>query len=93
MRPEVTSALILVVMSESDDKVAVYREAYETWQRHLAPLHEFFLEKQRIDPLRLKGVLNREARSKRRYDAARLRLLGIEDDGHLFDDDDAEEDE
>jgi len=86
-------ARILVVMAESEDKAAVYREAYETWQRHLAPLHEFFLEKKRIDPLRLKGVLNREARSKRKYDQARLRLLGIEDDTPLFDDGDAEEDE
>lgn len=86
------SARILVAMSESEDKAAVYQEAYETWQRHLAPLHEFFLEKKRIDPLRLKGVLNREARSKRKYDQARLRLLGIEDDMPLFDDG-AEEDE
>ncbi len=68
-------------MSEPEDKVAAYTEAYETWQRHLAALHEFFLEKKRIDPLHLKGVLTREARSKHKYDAARLRLLGIEDDG------------
>ena len=80
-------------MSESEDKVALYQEAYETWQRHLAPLHEFFIEKKRIDPLRLKGVLNREARSKRKYDQARLRLLGIEDDSSLIDDgDDADDD-
>ena len=78
-------------MSESEDKVAVYRDAYETWQRHLAALHEFFLEKKRIDPLRLKGVLNREARSKRKYDEARLRLLGIEEDAPLFDDGDGED--
>lgn len=77
-----------MAMSESEDKVAVYRDAYETWQRHLAALHEFFLEKKRIDPLRLKGVLNREARSKRKYDQARLRLLGIEEDAPLFDDGD-----
>jgi len=75
-------------MSESEDKVAVYRDAYETWQRHLAALHEFFLDKKRIDPLRLKGVLNREARSKRKYDQARLRLLGIEEDASPFDDGD-----
>jgi hypothetical protein len=80
-------------MSETEDKVAAYKEAYETWQRHLEPLHEFFLEKKRIDPLRLKGVLNREARSKRRYDEARLRLLGIEDDTPLFDDGDDENDD
>lgn len=86
------SARILVAMSEPEDKVAVYQEAYETWQRHLAPLHEFFIEKKRIDPLRLKGVLNREARSKHKYDQARLRLLGIEEDAPLFDDGGAEED-
>jgi hypothetical protein len=79
-------------MAETEDKVAAYREAYETWQRHLAALHEFFLEKKRIDPLRLKGVLNREARSKRKYDQARLRLLGIEEDGP-FGADDEDEDE
>jgi hypothetical protein len=79
-------------MAESEDKVAVYKEAYETWQRHLGALHEFFLEKKRIDPLRLKGVLNREARSKRKYDQARLRLLGIEDDAS-FGADDEDEDE
>jgi hypothetical protein len=62
------------------DRTAAYREAYETWQRHLAALHEFFLEGKRIDPLRLKGVLTREARSKRRYDRARLALLGIDED-------------
>jgi len=80
-------------MPETEDKVAVYKEAYETWQRHLAALHEFFLEKKRIDPLHLKGVLNREARSKRKYDQARLRLLGIEEDASLFDDGDDKDDE
>ena len=83
---------ILTLMSESEDKVAAYKDAYETWQRHLAPLHEFFIEKKRIDPLRLKGVLNREVRSKRLYDQARLRLLGIEEEGP-FGADEAEEDD
>ena len=84
---------ILGSMAETEDKVAVYKEAYETWQRHLAALHEFFLEKKRIDPLRLKGVLNREARSKRKYDQARLRLLGIEEGGPFGADEDVDEDE
>lgn len=75
----------------SDDKVADYREAYETWQRHLGALHEFFLEGKRIDPLRLKGVFNREARSKRKYDLARLRLLGIEEEGPFVDTGDDED--
>ena len=78
-------------MAETEDKVAVYKEAYETWQRHLAALHEFFLDKKRIDPLRLKGVLNREARSKSQYDQARLRLLGIEEDGPFGADDEGED--
>jgi hypothetical protein len=75
----------------TEDRVTAYRDAYDTWQRHLSALHEFFLEGKRIDPLRLKGVLTREARSKRRYDRARLALLGIEDEGADNDDDDEEE--
>ncbi len=65
----------------AEDRVSAYREAYEAWQRQLAGLHEVFLEGRRLDPVRLKGLLNREARAKARYDRARLRLLGIEDDG------------
>jgi hypothetical protein len=75
-----------------DDRAATYQEAYETWQKHLAGLHEVFLEGKRLDPLRLKGLLNRESRAKRRYDQARLRLLGIEEEDGTFIDD-AEEDE
>lgn len=66
-----------------DARAQAYREAYETWQRHLADLHAFFLDKQRIEPPRLKGILLREARSKQRYDVARLRLLGLEADAAL----------
>ena len=76
-----------------EDKVAEYRAAYETWQKHLTALHAFFLEKQRIDPLRLKGILVREARSKRKYDAARLKLLGIEEGGPFGDGEDGDEDD
>jgi hypothetical protein len=72
----------------SEDKVATYKEAYETWQKHLMGLHEFFLEHKRIDPVQLKGLLNREARWKRRYDEARLRLLGIEEESPATDDED-----
>lgn len=76
----------------NEEKVEVYKEAYETWQRQLAALHEVLLEHKRLDPLRLKGLLNRESRSKRKYDAARLRLLGIEADEPLSDDDEDESD-
>jgi len=76
----------------NQDRVAAYKEAYDTWQRHLAALHEFFLEGKRIDPLRLKGVLTREARSKRKYDHARLALLGIEEDDSSSVNEDEDED-
>jgi hypothetical protein len=65
-----------------------YREAFDTWQKHLAGLHGVFLEGNRLDPVRLKGLLNREARAKHRYDKARLHLLGIEDDDILDDEED-----
>ena len=74
-----------------EERVSAYKEAYETWQKHLGALHEFFLEGKRIDPLRLKGVFNREARSKHRYDVARLRLLGIEEE-EPFDDSEDDDD-
>lgn len=58
-----------------------YRDAFDAWTRQLGDLHNVLLEGQRMDPPRLKGLLNREARAKARYDAARRRLLGIPDDG------------
>ncbi len=54
-----------------------YVRAYEEWQRHLLALHRVILEGDRLDPPRLKGLLNREARAKERYDEARRRLLGL----------------
>jgi hypothetical protein len=74
-----------------DDRISNYREAYEAWQRQLSDLHEVFLEGRRLDPVRLKGLLNRESRAKRQYDSARLRLLGIEEEGPFADDDEPEE--
>ena len=56
-----------------------YREAYEDWKRQLEGIHRVLLEGERLDPPKLKGLLNREARAKERYDAARRRLLGISD--------------
>ena len=54
-----------------------YRRAYEAWQEQLAALHRVLLEGERLEPPKLKGLLNREARAKERYDAARLALLGL----------------
>ena len=67
----------------SDEEKQAYREAYETWQRHLTALHSFLLDGKPPAaganlPDAIKGLLNREARSKERYDEARRGLLGIE---------------
>jgi hypothetical protein len=80
-------------MEETEDRVEAYKQAYEGWQRQLAGLHEVFLEHKRLDPVRLKGLLNRESRAKHRYDLARLKLLGIEeeDDGAFEGDEDEDE--
>ena len=76
---------------EGEDRAATYREAYDAWQRQLVRLHEVFLEGKRLDPVRLKGLLNRESRAKHKYDLARLRLLGIEDEATgVFEDGEAE---
>lgn len=66
-------------MAEAE-RIAIYREAYDAWQKQLGGLHEVFLQGKRLDAVRLKGLLNRESRAKRRYDQARLRLLGIEEE-------------
>lgn len=62
-----------------DDPKQAYREAYENWQRQLARVHALLLEGERLPPEQIKGLLNREARAKLRYDEARRRLLGIEE--------------
>lgn len=54
-----------------------YREAYQAWQQQLTRLHDVFLAGEPLEPPKLKGLLNREARAKQRYDDARAALLGI----------------
>ena len=61
------------------DPQQAYRAAYEQWQRQLAGVHDLLLEGKRLPPEQIKGLLNREARAKERYDAARRRLLGIDE--------------
>ena len=41
--------------------------------------HEVFLEGEVLRPDAIKGLLNREARAKEKYDAARLKLLGLDE--------------
>ena len=65
-------------MVQVDPEVAdEYRAAWDGWQRQLETLHGVFLEGQAMLPPQLKGLLNREAKAKERYDVARLRMLGI----------------
>jgi hypothetical protein len=61
----------------TDDRRATYREAYDDWQKQLAALHEVLLDGKPLAGDKMKGLLNREARAKNRYDQARLELLGI----------------
>ena len=58
---------------------ALYREAWEAWSKQIEHVHRVFLGDERPRPDQLKGLLNREARAKDNYDAARLRLLGLEE--------------
>jgi len=67
-------------VTTSEDRKKEYIEAYQAWQQQLQALHRVVLEGQRIDPPRLKGLLNREVRAKEKYEEARRRLLGLDTD-------------
>ena len=55
-----------------------YREAYDDWHAKLLQLHEVLVEGTRaLEGDQMKGLLNREARAKAKYDEARLALLGF----------------
>ena len=58
---------------------AAYRSAWEAWIKQVEHVHRVFLESEPLGPAQIKGLLNREARAKEAYDAARLTLLGLED--------------
>jgi len=65
-------------MQVSEERRRAYLDAYEDWQKKLRDLHEVLLEGTRTPAGdQFKGLLNREARAKEKYDAARLELLGI----------------
>ena len=60
-----------------DDVKRDYLEAYQAWQEQLRSLHRVLLQGEPSTPPKLKGLLNREARTKDRYESARKRLLGL----------------
>jgi hypothetical protein len=60
-----------------EDAKGQYRDAYESWMGQLADLHKVLLDGERLEPPKLKGLLNREAKAFERFETARKRLLGI----------------
>ena len=60
-----------------EDVKQEYLESYRAWHKQLQALHRVLLEGERMPPPSLKGLLNREARAKERYERARRRLLGL----------------
>ena len=63
------------------DTTQDYLDAYQAWQSQLQALHRVLLEGDRLEPPKLKALLNREARMKERYDRARRALLGLSEEG------------
>ena len=65
-------------MKATEERRKAYLEAYEDWQTKLAALHEVFIDGTKmLEGDQMKGLLNREARAKAKYDEARLALLGF----------------
>lgn len=66
-------------MPDVDEATArEYREAWEGWRKQIEHVNRVFLEGEAIKPDQIKGLLNREARWKARFDDARRRLLGLD---------------
>jgi len=62
------------------DRKRDYQEAYQHWQTQLEALHRVLLEGERLEPPKLKALLNREALMKERYEQARRVLLGLSEE-------------
>jgi hypothetical protein len=68
-------------MKVSEERRKAYLDAYDDWTKKLNDLHSVLLDGSRTpEGDQWKGLLNREARAKEKYDAARLALLGIPGD-------------
>jgi hypothetical protein len=65
-------------MFADEETKTAYQKAWDEWRKQVDHLHRVFLEGEQIRPDQLKALLTREARRKDLYDAARLRLLGLE---------------
>ena len=67
-------------MRVSEDLHTQYMAAYSAWLEQIVAVHNFFFEESALRPDKVKGLLNREANAKNKYDLARLRLLGLDSD-------------
>lgn len=67
-------------MRVSKDLHSEYMTAYFAWIERIEAVHKFFFEESTLRPDKVKGLLNREANAKGKYDLARLRLLGLDSD-------------
>ena len=65
-------------MGETPSPAEEYRAAYDAWHADLEEVHAFLLDRKPLHPTKVKGLLNREARAKERYDRARNSLLGLD---------------
>jgi len=65
-------------MRVSEELHSQYMAAYSTWIKQIEAVHNFFFEESVLHPDKVKGLLNREANAKEKYDLARLRLLGLD---------------
>jgi hypothetical protein len=60
------------------DVASSYQEAWAAWMKQAEHLNRVFLEDEAIEPMQMKGLLNREARAFEKFGDARDRLLGID---------------
>jgi len=67
-------------MRVSEDLHTQYMTAYSAWLEQITAVHNFFFEESALRPDKVKGLLNREANAKDKYDLARLKLLGLDSD-------------
>ena len=67
-------------MRVSEEVHSQYMAAYSTWIKQIEAVHNFLFEETVLYPDKIKGLLNREANAKQKYDLARLRLLGLDPD-------------
>jgi hypothetical protein len=67
-------------MRVSEELRSQYMAAYSTWIRQIEAVHNFFFDESVLRPDKVKGLLNREANAKEKYDLARLKLLGLDSD-------------